>query len=271
MIRTPDTKRSRFANFRIRIATAFAFISFLAGCAIPPQQPSRPSAEDVAKQQRLTRAQANLADGLKKYDAGSYDETINYFLLALDSGQLTGPEQLNARKHMAFTHCLSGRESNCKEEFEKIITLEPKFELSPAEAGHPIWGPIYRLARTEIELRRSGRTMPVATEKSMSPGEKLIQDATKNYDDADYNKAIKGFQDALKEALTNANKIAAHKFIAFSYCLTNRMTLCRTEFESIFALDANFDLAPAETGHPSWGPSFRAVKAKQKSASPKKQ
>lgn len=271
MTRTSDVKRSRLVNCGVRLATAFVLISFIAGCALPPQKPLPPTADEIAKQQRLSRAQANLTDGLKKYDAGSYDEAINYFLLALDSGQLTSPEQVTARKHMAFTHCLSGREANCKEEFEKIITLDPKFELSPAEAGHPIWGPIYRLARTEIELRRSGRAMPAATEKAMSPGEKLIQEATKTYDDADYNKAIKGFQDALKETLTNANQISAHKFMAFSYCLTNRMTLCRMEFETIFTLDAGFDLAPAEAGHPSWGPSFRAVKAKQKPAAPKKQ
>jgi tetratricopeptide (TPR) repeat protein len=260
--RSPDRRWTR-------LGAAMALTAFFAGCAVPPQKPAGPTPEDIARQQRLERAQANLGDGLKKYDAGNYDDAMNNFLQALDSGQLPVADQLTARKHMAFVHCLSGREANCKDEFEKVITLDQKFELSAAEAGHPIWGPVYRLARTEFELRRSGRPL-AAPAKPLTPGEKLLQEGTKNYDDADYNKAIKSFQDALKEALPDASMVSAHKLIAFSYCLTNRMTLCRAEFEAIFKIDANFDLAPAEAGHPAWGPSFRTVKAKRKTVPPKK-
>lgn len=260
----------RYSINSIHLAAFALLISFMAGCAVPPLKPLVPTAEETTKQQRLERAQTNLNDGLKKYDSGTFDEAFQNFLLALDSGQLTLAEQLTARKHMAFIHCLSGREANCKEEFEKAIALDPKFDLSPAEAGHPTWGPIYRLARTEIELRRSGRALPAPVVKSQSLVEKLMLEAMKAYDDADYNKAIKSFQDTLKERLTDAEQITAHKLIAFSYCLTNRMTLCRAAFEPIFKLNANFDLDPAEAGHPSWGPSFRAVKAKQKPALPKK-
>jgi len=270
MIRPSSPNIRRSVRYWIYRAAPAVLVALIAGCAVPPLKPLGPTAEEIAKQKRLERAQANLSEGLKKYDSGGYDEAINNFLVALDSGQLTTPEQLIARKHMAFIHCLGGREANCKEEFEKIINLDPKFELSPAEAGHPTWGPVYRLARMETELRRSGRAIPVAASKPVSVGEKLMLDAMKAYDDADYKQAIKGFQDALKESLTTVDQIAAHKFIAFSDCLTNRMTQCRTEFEAIFKIDANFDLVPAEAGHPSWGPSFRAVKAKQKTASPKK-
>ena len=254
----------------LRFSAAATLLALVTGCATPPQKPSAPTPEEIAKQQRVDRAKSNLNDGLKKYDGGSYDEAMKNFLLALDSGQLPMADQLNARKHMAFVHCLSGREANCKEEFEKVLTLDAKFELSPAEAGHPIWGPIYRVTRTEFELRKSGRALPETTVKPLSPGEKLIQEGMKSYEDAEYNKAIKSFQDALKEPLLESNQVAARKFMAFSYCLTNRTTLCRTEFEAIFKLDENFDLAPAEAGHPAWGPSFRIVKAKRKPATPKK-
>ena len=254
----------------LRFSAAATLLALVAGCATPPQKPSAPTPEEIAKQQRVDRAKSNLNDGLKKYDGGSYDEAMKNFLLALDSGQLPMADQLNARKHMAFVHCLSGREANCKDEFEKVFTLEAKFELSPAEAGHPIWGPIYRVTRTEFELRKSGSALPATTVKPMSPGEKLIQEGMKSYEDAEYNKAIRSFQDALKEPLLESNQVTARKFIAFSYCLTNRTTLCRTEFEAIFKLDENFDLAPAEAGHPAWGPSFRTVKAKRKPATPKK-
>ena len=270
MIYLPSLPNRRLSSHWIRLVASAAMITLVAGCALPPKAPVGLSAEEVARQQRLERAQANLSDGLKKYDSGNYDEAIKNFLLALDSGQLNVAEQVIARKHMAFVHCLSGREANCREEFEKVIALDAKFELSPAEAGHPTWGPIYRLVRTEVELRRSGRALPAATAKSLSPGEKSMLSGMKAYDDADYNNAIKVLQDALRETLSDADQIKAHKFIAFSYCLTNRMMQCRAEFEPIFKLDANFDLEPAEAGHPSWGPSFRAVKAKQKPAPAKK-
>ena len=254
----------------LQFSAAATLLALVTGCATPPQKPSAPTPEEIAKQQRVDRAKSNLNDGLRKYDGGSYDEAMKNFLLALDSGQLPMADQLNARKHMAFVHCLSGREANCKEEFEKVFALDAKFELSPAEAGHPIWGPIYRVTRTEFELRKSGSALPATTVKPMSPGEKLIQEGMKSYEDAEYNKAIKSFQDALKEPLLESNQVVARKFMAFSYCLTNRTTLCRTEFEAIFKLDENFDLAPAEAGHPAWGPSFRTVKAKRKPATPKK-
>jgi tetratricopeptide (TPR) repeat protein len=260
---------------RLRLGSIAVLSLLIVGCALPPANkvPSTPSAEEISRQQRVARAQTSMSDGLKKYERGNFDEAVNHFLAGLDSGVLALPEQLIARKHMAFSHCLNGREVNCKEEFEKAIALDQKFTLLPAEAGHPIWGPVYRLARAEIELRQSGRAIastPAAPALPKTSGEIMFQDAKKAYDDADYNKSIKAFHETLKLPLSQADQIAAHKFIAFSYCLTNRMTQCRAEFEPIFKIDTSFDLAPAEAGHPSWGPSFRAVKAKQQLAPQKK-
>lgn len=271
--RSPPHCRPRNWN-RIQLAACIAFLFLVAGCGLLPQtkvaKVAAPATDAPAMQQRAERAKANLSEGLKKYDSGNNDEAIKNFLLALDSGQLAPADQVNARKHIAFIHCLSGREANCKEEFEKIIALDPKFDLSPAEAGHPSWGPIHRVVQMEMERRRSGKPFPSLAVKSFPLGEKLIANAMQAYDDADYNKAIKSFQDALKETLNNTDRITAHKFIAFSYCLTNRAAQCRVEFESIFRLNGNFELAPAEAGHPSWGPSFRVAKAKQKSTPPPK-
>lgn len=271
MIRRPSPpNRRQYVKHWIGLAASSFLILFISGCVAPPAKPVGPGVEETANLQRAERAQTNLADGLKKYDSGNYDEAMQKFLLALDSRQLSLAEQLTARKNMAFIHCLNGRGASGKEEFEKLIALDPKFELSVAEAGHPAWGPIYRQARSEIELRRSGRSVPAQTTKATSVGEKLVLQGMSAYDDADYNKSIKFFQDALKEPLTAAERIAAYKLVAFSYCLTNRPKLCRGAFEAIFELDANFSLAPAEAGHPSWGPSFRTAKAKQQSAATKK-
>jgi tetratricopeptide (TPR) repeat protein len=241
----------------------------IAGCATPPPpQLTGPSAEEIAKQQRLERANTTLADATKQYDSGSYDEAMKNFLLALDSGALTAPQQLTARKQMAFIHCVSNREINCKEEFEKSFALDPKFDLSPAEAGHPIWGPVFRNVKNEIELRRSGKTVPVTAAKILTAGEKLIAEGMTAYEATDYVKSVKNFQDALKETLSTDDQIKARKFTAFSFCLSNRVTLCRQEFEKILQIKPDFDLAPAEIGHPSWGPSFRSAKSRQKATPP---
>ncbi len=255
---------------QLRAGVTGLLIAAMAGCAIPPPPPTGPTPEEVVKRQRLERAQTNLNDGLKQYESGNYDDAMKNLLIALDSGVLLPAQQLIARKHMAFIQCVNNRELVCKEEFEKAFVLDPKFDLTPAEAGHPTWGPIFRLVKTEIELRKSGKTLPAPVIKLPTPGEKLIADAMKMYDDADYPKAIKLFQESLKEALTPVEQIQSHKFTAFSYCLTNRMTLCRGEFEKILQLNPAFELDAAEAGHPSWGAPFRTVKAKQKLAPAKK-
>ena len=264
---SPALGRQRVQQQILCVAILVIFL-LLTGCVVPPVVGVKGStAEEVARQQRLERAQNNLADGLKRYEAGAYDESMRSFLLALDSGVLTIAQQITARKNMAFTHCVNNREAACKEEFEKAFALDAKFDLPAAEAGHPTWGPIFRLVKTEIELRNSGRSLP-APLKPPTAGEKLMADGAVSYDAADYPKAIKTYQEALKETLVDTDQIRAHKFLAFSYCLSNRVTLCRAEFEKVFQLKADFDLEPAEAGHPSWGPSFRTVKAKQKNANP---
>ncbi len=243
----------------------FAVLS-LFGCVVPPKTVTNaPAAEDLVKQQRLERAQTHLADGLKRYEAGTYDESMRSFLLALDTGLLNLPQQITARKHMAFMHCVSNREAACREEFEKSFVLDPKFELTPGEAGHPTWGPVFRQIKTEMDIRKSGRSLQPPP-KPLTVADKLMAEGATAYDAADYSKAIKSYQDALKEVISDEDRIRVTKFSAFSYCLSNRPSLCRAEFEKLLLLKPDFDLEPAEAGHPSWGPSFRTVKTKQKAA-----
>lgn len=258
-------------QYRHFVAVAFIglFSVLVAGCAVKPAQ-TGPTPEEMVRKQRIDRAEINLNEGLKQYEAGSYEASMKNLLVALDSGVLTVPQQLVARKHMAFIQCLNNRELICKEEFEKAFLLDPKFDLTPAEAGHPTWGPIFRLVRTGIELRKSGKALPAVSAKPANAADRLMAEAMKAYDDADYAKAIKLFQERSKETLSPGEMLQTMKMIAFSYCLTNKMTLCRAEFERILLLDPSFELDPAESGHPSWGPPFRSVKAKQKIAPAKK-
>jgi len=255
-------------RINVSLIAAIAFALAISGCAVPPPAPSSPIADDAAKQQRLERANTTLVEASRQYDGGSYDEAMKNFLVALDSGALTPPQQIVARKQMAFIHCVANREVNCKEEFQKAFAVDAKFDLSPAEAGHPIWGPVFRNVKNDIDARRSGKTVVAPVQKILTTGEKVLAEGMIAYDAADYVKSVKGFQDALKETLSADDQLKARKFSAFSYCLSNRTTLCRQEFEKILQLKADFDLSPAEAGHPSWGPSFRSAKARQKITPP---
>jgi Tfp pilus assembly protein PilF len=84
-----------------------------------------------------------LAAGLKQYDEGLYEESATNLQGAIDLG-LPVKERADAHKHLAFIHCAANRERQCRDEFRKALALEPKLELNPAEAGHPVWGPIFR-------------------------------------------------------------------------------------------------------------------------------
>lgn len=84
-----------------------------------------------------------LAAGLKQYDEGLYDESAKNLQGAIELG-LPVAQRANAHKHLAFIHCSTNRERQCRDEFRKALALDPKLDLKPAEAGHPVWGPIFR-------------------------------------------------------------------------------------------------------------------------------
>jgi Tfp pilus assembly protein PilF len=58
---------------------------------------------------------------------------------------------------------------------------------------------------------------------------------------------------------TRARRARAHKYLAFTYCVTNRTVQCREEFSQALRADPSFTLTAAEAGHPTWGPAFRSV------------
>lgn len=80
------------------------------------------------------------------------------------------------------------------------------------------------------------------------------------YNNGDYNGAIKRLSAADVTGGTKAMQLEALKYIAFSYCVTSRTTLCRLQFEKALKLDPSFDLEPGEHGHPLWGPVFTKAK-----------
>jgi len=50
-------------------------------------------------------------------------------------------DRVTAHKYLAFIYCVSDKKKQCREQFKEAMEIDSDFELSPSEAGHPIWGP----------------------------------------------------------------------------------------------------------------------------------
>ena len=218
------------------------------------------SGPQISEAQLRTRAQENLSMGLHEYQRGRYDEALPRLQVSLDHGLLSKTEQSNARKHLAFMHCMAAREARCRDEFRKALEIDPEFDLAPAEAGHPAWGPVYRGVRTELTAaaaqaaERGGRG-------PRSVAEQLLDLGMAQYEAGDFEAAARLLQAAVKEGLpARVDTVKALKHSAFALCLLERYAPCRDEFMKIFEVDSQFDLTTAEAGHPSWARIFASAR-----------
>ena len=255
-------------------ALPFALLLLAAACAEMPkfgakEQPvavQKPAAPQITEDMLRSRARDYLAQGVKQYEAGEYDNAQRNLGAALDHGLLTKSEQSRARKLMAFIHCASGRESHCRDEFRKAFEIYPEFSLSSAEDGHPVWGPVYRNVRTQLVTEReAAQTRRTTSFMPLSRGETMLQEGLVKYDSGDYDGALKLLEASLKEGLKDkTEQVRAMKFVAFSLCLKDRVPACRAAFIKIYEVNPDFDLTPAEAGHPSWTKTFASAKAQAK-------
>lgn len=103
-----------------------------------------------------SRSEQELDRGVKSYEEGEYKTAAKQLQTALDLGLEAKRDQARAHKFLAFINCVTGREKSCRDEFNKTLDADPKFELEPAEAGHPIWGPVLR----SIKAERAAKAKP---------------------------------------------------------------------------------------------------------------
>lgn len=95
-----------------------------------------------------------LDSGVRLYERGRYDASTVELNRSLDLGLRTSAEIVRARKYLAFILCASGRTTRCRSEFREALRIDPNFELGKAEAGHPMWGPVFIEVRKEFAARR---------------------------------------------------------------------------------------------------------------------
>ena len=242
----------------------------LGACAQAPttQAPAQaPAAPQITEAMLRDRAKEQLAVGVRQYEAGEYDAAFKSLTGSLDHGLLSKQEQSRVRKLLAFIHCAGGREVLCRDEFRKAFEIYPEFALTPAEDGHPVWGPVYRNVRTQLISEREAASGRKTTFAPTAKGEQTLQDGLIKYDSGDYVSAVQLLEAALKEGLTGKElQVRAMKHIAFSLCLQGKYKDCRAAFVKIYDVNPDFDLTPAEAGHPSWTKTFAGAKAQARKA-----
>jgi Tfp pilus assembly protein PilF len=128
---------------RYAAITVLAAALLAGGCQ---SEPFRTLQADIRSLFGSSKGEPALAAGLRLYEEGKYAEAAKQLQSAIRQG-LGNADRVKAHKHLAFIHCVSGRNAACREEFRKALAIEPAMELTAAEAGHPTWGPVFRAAK----------------------------------------------------------------------------------------------------------------------------
>ena len=123
--------------------------------ASPPElRPAAPR-EPVDAARVKSRAEQDFERGVKSYEDGEYRSAARQLQSALSLGLPAFVDQATAHKYLAFIACASGRQRACRDEFRKAFKADGNFNLTPAEAGHPVWGPVFRSVKAEMAKVRS--------------------------------------------------------------------------------------------------------------------
>jgi tetratricopeptide (TPR) repeat protein len=114
----------------------------------------------------MGKAEQMLADAMVKYDGGDYEGAHRLCESALKEGLRDKPDQVRALKHAAFSMCLLGQTARCRTEFLKIYDVEPGFDLSQAEAGHPSWKTAFVSAKAQAQKALADKAAREAKDKA---------------------------------------------------------------------------------------------------------
>jgi hypothetical protein len=157
----------------LRLASALA-MAVLAGCQVAPlgegllepgagpapPPAAAPPAAAVPAAAPATASAAGLLDvldrpaerallaGMRAYDDAQYAESENQLKRALDANLRSARDRAAAHKQLAFIYCTTARVAQCELEFRAALRADPTFSLTRGEAGHPMWGPVYKRVKS---------------------------------------------------------------------------------------------------------------------------
>ena len=122
----------------LSLLSSTVLLALVAGCVQPPPAPV--GLIDVVSRP----AEKALLAGIRTYEDGQYAESEKQLNTALQSGLVSPKDVAAAQKYLAFIYCTSSRTAPCENAFREARKADPAFALSRSEAGHPVWGPVYK-------------------------------------------------------------------------------------------------------------------------------
>lgn len=115
----------------------------LAGCASQPA-PVLQSAPNGLAELMERPAERSLIEGIRAYDEAQYPQAEAALRKSLAAGLASARDRASAYKLLAFITCSSERMADCEAAFRAARATDAAFALNRSEAGHPLWGPVYR-------------------------------------------------------------------------------------------------------------------------------
>ena len=125
-----------------QVFAALAIVAALSACETAPQQAPL-GLTDVTERP----AERALMGAMRAYDDADYPAVERQANEAMKLGLRSTRDIATAHKLRAFVYCTSNRLAACEAEFRAARAADPAFALSHAEAGHPVWGPVYLKSR----------------------------------------------------------------------------------------------------------------------------
>ena len=115
--------------------------------AAPAPPPADPPAPPPVPVRGLAEQEFDL--GVKAYEDGDYKTAARHLQAAANFGLPSASERATTHKYLAFIACTSNQPRVCRDEFRRAFAADPAFDLTPAEAGHPLWGPVFRAVKAD--------------------------------------------------------------------------------------------------------------------------
>jgi len=117
--------------------------TLLAGCQTLDPPSTRAETESIVLLYAQPAERA-LINGLRAYEDGAFERAEQSFRTAVLQNLRDRRDLAVAHKYLAFIACAFNRISECEQQFRNAFGADPRFLLTDAEIGHPIWGPVYR-------------------------------------------------------------------------------------------------------------------------------
>ena len=109
-------------------------------CALPIFRP-----DDI---EAWSGGEDSLQQGLRNYQSGNFKDAAENLQKALEAGLRVKRNAVTAHKLLALSHCALGRESQCRQEFQQALRIDPSLTLGADEAAVPSAGAVFGSARS---------------------------------------------------------------------------------------------------------------------------